>query len=63
MIYVAPTGNSGADESAKAPLKNIDKALRVAKARDTIVVAAGNYARARCKTLDPRTYTYTPALG
>lgn len=43
VIYVAPSGNNGAEGSAAAPLKNIDKALKVAKAGDTIAVAAGSY--------------------
>ena len=43
VIYVAPVGNNSADGSVSAPLKNIDKALKVANAGDTIAVAAGAY--------------------
>ena len=38
------TGNNGNDGSRQAPLKNIDKALKLAQAGDTIAVAGGVYA-------------------
>ena len=43
-LYVSKaTGSNGNAGSKEAPLKNIDKALKLAKAGDTIHIAEGNY--------------------
>lgn len=44
VLYVsAEAGKNGNDGSRDAPLKNIDKALKLAEAGDTIAVAGGSY--------------------